>query len=55
MVAETYGWWGKVKEAHSLWLQTAAELGFAHPTTGERLSFTSPLPEDLRDVLASLE
>ncbi|MGC9361115.1 MAG: RluA family pseudouridine synthase [Anaerolineae bacterium] len=26
-------------------------LGFAHPTTGEAMSFTSPLPEDLQRVL----
>jgi 23S rRNA pseudouridine1911/1915/1917 synthase len=26
----------------------AAELGFDHPTTGERLTFHSPLPDDLR-------
>jgi len=27
-VAEQYGWLGQVKEAHSLWVQLAAELGF---------------------------
>jgi len=27
-VAEQYGWLDKVKEAHSLWIQLAAELGF---------------------------
>jgi probable O-glycosylation ligase (exosortase A-associated) len=27
-VAEQYGWTGAVKEAHSLWVQLAAELGF---------------------------
>ena len=29
----------------------AKELRFAHPTTGERMEFTAPLPEDLRAVL----
>ena len=32
----------------------AAELGFVHPTTGEELRFTSPLPADMRKVLAAL-
>ncbi len=32
----------------------AAALSFAHPTTGETMSFTSPLPPDLVAVLASL-
>lgn len=30
----------------------AAELSFAHPTRGERLTFTSPLPADLADFVA---
>lgn len=30
----------------------AHALAFSHPATGERLSFTSPLPEDLAAVLA---
>ncbi len=29
----------------------AKELRFAHPTTGEMMEFTAPLPEDLRAVL----
>ena len=33
----------------------AAELGFVHPRSGERLHFTSPIPKDLADLLASLE
>lgn len=33
----------------------AAELGFAHPVTGERLTFTSELPDDLSSLLATLE
>jgi 23S rRNA pseudouridine1911/1915/1917 synthase len=33
----------------------AAELSFDHPTTGERLTFTSPLPADLSSFLATLE
>jgi 23S rRNA pseudouridine1911/1915/1917 synthase len=30
----------------------ASVLGFEHPVTGEQLQFTSPLPDDLREVLA---
>lgn len=33
----------------------AAELTFVHPTTGETRTFTSELPADLADLLASLE
>ena len=29
-------------------------LAFTHPTTGERLSFTAPLPKDLEDVLMAV-
>jgi len=32
----------------------AAELGFVHPVSGETLRFTSPLPADMRKVLAAL-
>ena len=32
----------------------AEELGFAHPISGEALRFTSPLPDDLTEVLAGL-
>jgi 23S rRNA pseudouridine1911/1915/1917 synthase len=32
----------------------AAELGFVHPVTGAELRFTSPLPADIRAVLAGL-
>ena len=32
----------------------AAELGFVHPVSGEELRFTSPLPADIRKVLAAL-
>ena len=32
----------------------AATLGFRHPVTGEMLRFTSPLPEDMRALLAAL-
>ncbi len=32
----------------------AAELGFVHPVTGQELVFESPLPRDIRDVLARL-
>ncbi len=31
----------------------AAELSFDHPLTGQRLTFTSPLPEDLAAFLAT--
>ncbi len=30
-------------------------LGFRHPTTGEWLEFTSPLPQELEDVLKTLD
>jgi 23S rRNA pseudouridine1911/1915/1917 synthase len=32
----------------------AARLAFTHPTTGERLTFTSPLPQDLQQLLLDL-
>lgn len=32
----------------------AAVLGFVHPTSGEYMEFTAPLPQDMEDVLASL-
>jgi 23S rRNA pseudouridine1911/1915/1917 synthase len=32
----------------------AAELGFAHPVTGEEMHWDMPLPPDLRDLLARL-
>ena len=32
----------------------AAQLGFVHPTTGARLAFTVPLPDDLAAVVAQL-
>jgi 23S rRNA pseudouridine1911/1915/1917 synthase len=32
----------------------AAELGFEHPATGEEMSFSSPLPDDLADLQAAL-
>lgn len=32
----------------------AAELSFAHPTDGRRMTFSSPLPEDLQQVLDDL-
>ncbi|MFD1797677.1 RluA family pseudouridine synthase [Paracoccus aurantiacus] len=32
----------------------AARLGFAHPVSGAELEFTSPLPADMQDLLASL-
>ncbi|MDQ1392654.1 MAG: rRNA synthase [Acidimicrobiaceae bacterium] len=36
-----------------VWLHAAA-LGFDHPGSGERLTFTSPLPDDLTAVLSHL-
>jgi 23S rRNA pseudouridine1911/1915/1917 synthase len=33
----------------------AAELGFLHPRSGQRLHFRSPLPKDLADLQQSLE
>jgi 23S rRNA pseudouridine1911/1915/1917 synthase len=33
----------------------AAELSFIHPATGKRLQFTSPLPDDMRRLVAALE
>jgi len=33
----------------------ASQLGFDHPVTGERMTFTSPLPPDLAAFLATLE
>ncbi len=32
----------------------AERLVFTHPTTGERLTFTAPLPEDLESVLRDI-
>ncbi|MFN2413710.1 MAG: hypothetical protein ABR603_01065 [Pyrinomonadaceae bacterium] len=33
----------------------AERLGFHHPSTGEWLSLTAPLPPELSDFLAALE
>ena len=33
----------------------AAELGFAHPRSGEFMHFVSPLPQDFEDLLTALE
>ena len=33
----------------------AERLAFTHPTTGERLEFRAPLPQDLRDTLEAIE
>ena len=32
----------------------AAELGFVHPVTGEELRFSSPLPDDMRELIDEL-
>jgi 23S rRNA pseudouridine1911/1915/1917 synthase len=50
---------GGKRVTHSLGLERqalhAARLGFEHPVSGERLSFESPLPADLRDAIEGLE
>jgi 23S rRNA pseudouridine1911/1915/1917 synthase len=33
----------------------AERIGFHHPRSGERLEFTAPLPQDLRDVLDDID
>jgi 23S rRNA pseudouridine1911/1915/1917 synthase len=33
----------------------AERLAFTHPTSGERLEFTAPLPQDLRETLEAIE
>lgn len=33
----------------------AAELSFAHPVTGEMLTFLAPMPDDMQQILSSLE
>lgn len=33
----------------------AHSLGFVHPSTGENMTFTAPLPEDMNEVLRCLE
>ena len=30
-------------------------LGFVHPTTGEKVSFEAPLPEDFKDLVGALK
>ncbi len=47
------GYRGTVVPAPRLMLH-AAELGFVHPATNEPVSWTSPLPDDMQAVLASL-
>ncbi len=50
---ELYGPTGGKKVSPRLFLH-AAKLGFKHPTTGELVSFESPLPAELETVLAKL-
>jgi 23S rRNA pseudouridine1911/1915/1917 synthase len=38
--------------AGRVWLH-AGRLSFDHPTSGQRLSFTSPIPTDLSEMLAA--
>jgi 23S rRNA pseudouridine1911/1915/1917 synthase len=45
---------GGVPLAAGRLLLHAATLGFVHPQSGERLSFTSPLPEDFQAELSRL-
>jgi 23S rRNA pseudouridine1911/1915/1917 synthase len=33
----------------------AARLGFAHPVTGKQVELTSPLPEDMRSLIETLQ
>ena len=33
----------------------AARLGFRHPRTGETLSFTTPVPDDMAELMRFLE
>jgi 23S rRNA pseudouridine1911/1915/1917 synthase len=33
----------------------AASLGFAHPRTGQPLAFTTPMPQDMADLIAALD
>lgn len=47
------GYRGTVVPAPRLMLH-AAELGFVHPATNEQMQWTSELPKDMQDVLASL-
>ena len=47
------GYTGEVIEAPRLMLH-AAELGVTHPVSGESLRFEEPMPEDMRQALASL-
>jgi 23S rRNA pseudouridine1911/1915/1917 synthase len=39
---------------HGRFFLHAARLGFTHPTTGERLTFAAPLPDDLESYLGGL-
>ncbi|GMR01982.1 MAG: RluA family pseudouridine synthase [Acidimicrobiia bacterium] len=48
-----YGKRGVIGDPGRTWLH-ARHLGFRHPGTGEELSFTSPLPDDLTGSLAEL-
>ena len=33
----------------------AGELGFNHPVTGEKMAFTSPLPQDMADLVSEMQ
>jgi len=48
-----YGKRGVIGDPARTWLH-ARHLGLAHPETGEALSFTSPLPDDLSGSLSEL-
>jgi len=46
--------YGTAVPGRRLWLH-AERLAFAHPVTGEELSFESPVPEDLREAALALD
>jgi 23S rRNA pseudouridine1911/1915/1917 synthase len=48
--------YGLKKEEFSLagQLLHAGEIGFIHPKTGEKVSFTAPLPEDFSEPLEKI-
>jgi 23S rRNA pseudouridine1911/1915/1917 synthase len=47
---------GKLLNKLGFWRQAlhAAELGFTHPVTGRRLSFSSPMPPDMQELFNAL-
>ena len=49
------GLYGKKSPLLSRQFLHAYSLGFVHPSTGEKMTFTAPLPEDMNEVLRCLE